>query len=162
MRRSLRSTAISLFSSLGGFCSLLRFATHVVLHRISIRTLCEPSWPCAGWGSVESRCWTFMPRSRSHPFMDVEVTALCHHPGSLERADECTSRGNRLFRATAADHALRLLHVPLDFAIVPVGPPGHAIVNRSAVVPWWKMIRMGPAQTAESVELAHFVLTAAP
>jgi muconolactone D-isomerase len=22
-----------------------------------------------------------------HPFMEVEVTALCHHPGSLERAD---------------------------------------------------------------------------
>jgi hypothetical protein len=27
-------------------------ATHVVLHRVSIRTLCEPSWLCAGWGSV--------------------------------------------------------------------------------------------------------------
>ena len=22
-----------------------------------------------------------------YPFMEVEVTALCHHPGSLERAD---------------------------------------------------------------------------
>jgi hypothetical protein len=53
VRRSLRSTAISLFFFVGrGFCSLLRFAAHVVLHRLSIRTLCEPSWPCAGWGSV--------------------------------------------------------------------------------------------------------------
>jgi hypothetical protein len=25
---------------------------HVVLHRVSIRTLCEPSWLCAGWGPV--------------------------------------------------------------------------------------------------------------
>jgi len=40
-----------------------------------------------------------MPRSRSYPFMEVEVTALCHHPGSLERADECTSRGNRFYFA---------------------------------------------------------------
>ena len=28
----------------------------VVLHRVSIRTLGEPSWLCVGWGQKESRC----------------------------------------------------------------------------------------------------------
>lgn len=64
-----------------------------------------------------------------------------------------------LFRSTAANHALRLLRVPLDFAIVPVGPPELAIANRSAVVPWWKMIRMGPGQKAARAEFASLVLT---
>jgi hypothetical protein len=46
------STAISVFSLLGRFLFFVLVGPHVVLHRVSIRTLCESSWLCAGWGSV--------------------------------------------------------------------------------------------------------------
>jgi hypothetical protein len=36
----------------GGFLFFVSVVTHVVLHRVSIRTLCKPFWLCAGWGSV--------------------------------------------------------------------------------------------------------------
>jgi hypothetical protein len=41
-------------------------ATHVVLHRVSIRTLCEPSWLGAGWDSVgEVDTASFWPAVRA-------------------------------------------------------------------------------------------------
>jgi hypothetical protein len=41
--------------------------THVVLHRVSIRTLSERLWLCAGWGSVENSMLPVFGRPRSGP-----------------------------------------------------------------------------------------------
>jgi hypothetical protein len=40
------------FSLLGRFCSLFRLQSMLFSTGVSIRTLCEPSWLCAHWGSV--------------------------------------------------------------------------------------------------------------
>ena len=50
-----------------GLLFLFFVVTHVVLHRVSIRTLSEPLWLCAGWGSVESSMLPVFGRPRSGP-----------------------------------------------------------------------------------------------
>jgi hypothetical protein len=48
MRRSPIVNKGRRFSLLGKALSFASVATHVVLHRVSIRTLCKPSWLGAG------------------------------------------------------------------------------------------------------------------
>jgi hypothetical protein len=60
-----------------GFLYFAPVATHVVLHRVSIRTLCEPSWLCAGWGSVgEVDAASFRPAFKGSSALSVQAGRL--------------------------------------------------------------------------------------
>src|SRR5271156_5092811 len=92
MRRSLRSTAISIFFFVGRVWFFAFVATHVVLHRVSIRTSCEPSWLRAGWGPVgEVDAASFRPAFEGQIRHAVIGTRVGHNKRRSRLYSSCSS-----------------------------------------------------------------------